>query len=77
MVFDGRFKLVRGYDQARRTGGDKFEPMHMPADETARLQRERPQLLFDLQRNEKDEVSAEHAHVFDRLSAALDEHLAS
>ena len=77
MIFDGRFKLVRGYDPAKRIGGDTFEPMHIPADATARLQRERPQLLFDLQRNEKDDVSAEHPVVFEQLSAALDEHLAS
>ena len=77
MVCDGRFKLVRGYDPAKRTGGNDFESMHMPADETARLQRERPQLLFDLQRNEKDDVSAEHPDVFARLNTALDEHLAS
>ena len=76
MVFDGRFKLVRGYDPAKRIGGDVFEPMHVPPDETERLQRERPQLLFDLQRNERDDVAAEFPQVFQRLSAALDEHLA-
>lgn len=76
MVFDGRFKLVRGYDPAKRIGGDVFEPMHVPFDETERLQRERPQLLFDLQRNERDDVTAEFPRVFQRLSAALDEHLA-
>ncbi|MXX13847.1 MAG: sulfatase-like hydrolase/transferase [Gemmatimonadetes bacterium] len=75
MVFDGRFKLVRGYDPAKRIGGDVFEPMHVPSDETERLQRERPQLLFDLQRNERDDVTAEFPQVFRRLSAALDEHL--
>ena len=76
IVFDGRFKLVRGYDPAKRIGGDVFEPMHVPRDETECLQRERPQLLFDLQRNEKDDVAAEFPQVFQRLSAALDEHLA-
>ena len=76
MVFDGRFKLVRGYDPAKRIGGDVFEPMHVPPDETERFQRERPQLLFDLQRNERDDVAAEFPQVFQRLSAALDEHLA-
>ena len=76
MVFDGRFKLVRGYDPAKRIGGDVFESMHVLPDETERLQRERPQLLFDLQRNERDDVAAEFPQVFQRLSAALDEHLA-
>ena len=72
----GVFKLVRGYDPAKRIGGDVFEPMHVPPEETERLQRERPQLLFDLQRNERDDVAAEFPQVFQRLSAALDEHLA-
>lgn len=76
MVFDGRFKLVRGYDPAKRIGGNVFEPMHVPSDETERLQRERPQLLFDLQRNERDDVAVEFPQVFQRLNAALDEHLA-
>ena len=76
MVFDGRFKLVRGYDPAKRIGGDVFEPMHVSPDETEHLQRERPQLLFDLHRNERDDVAAEFPQVFQRLSAALDEHLA-
>ena len=76
MVFDGRFKLVRGYDPAKRIGGDVFEPMHVPFDETERLQRERPQLLFDLQRNERDDVAVEFPQIFQRLNAALDEHLA-
>lgn len=75
IVSDGRFKLVRGYDPSKRTGGDDFEPMDM-SEHAARLWAERPQLLFDLQNNEQDDVSAEHPEVLQRLSAALDEHLA-
>jgi hypothetical protein len=75
MAFDGRFKLVRGYDPAQRTGGDSFEPMDMSV-EASRLQRERPQLLLDLEHNEKDDVSAQHPDAFQRLDAALDAHLA-
>ena len=76
MVFDGRFKLVRGYDPEKRIGGDIFEPMHIPLDETKRLQRDRPQILYDLECNEKDDVSSAFPEVLRRLSAALDEHLA-
>lgn len=65
---------MRGYDPARRTGGDDVEPMHGSADETARLQRERGQLLFDLRRNERDDVAAGHPEVLRRLSAELDAH---
>jgi hypothetical protein len=76
LVSDGRFKLVRGYDPALRTGGNEFESMHIPAEETARLQSKRPQLLFDMENNEKEDVSAEYPDVFQRLSAELDAHLA-
>lgn len=76
MVFDGRFKLVRGYDPKKRIGGDIFESMHIPPDETKRLQRDRPQILYDLERNERDDVSSAFPEVLRRLSAALDEHLA-
>lgn len=75
MVSDGRFKLVRGYDPAKRTGGDNFESMEMPYEDTRRFWKERPQLLFDMDVNEKDDVSAQHPDVFQRLSAALDAHL--
>ena len=42
----------------KRIGGDIFEPMHIPLDETKRLQRDRPQILYDLERNERDDVSS-------------------
>ena len=70
MVFDGRFKLVRGYDPEKRIGGDVFEPMHIPPEETERLQRERPPILYDLGRNERDDVSSAFPEVLHRLSAA-------
>ena len=76
MVFDGRFKLVRGYDPEKRIGGDVFEPMHIPPEETERLQRDRPQILYDLERNERDDVSSAFPEGLRRLSAALDDHLA-
>ena len=50
--------------------------MHILPGETRRLQRHRPQLLYDLERNERDDVSAEFPEVLHRLGAALDEHLA-
>ena len=76
MVFDGRFKLARGYDPGKRIGGHTFEPMHIPPDETRRLQRQRPPILYDLERNERDDVSSAFPEVLHRLGAALDEHLA-
>ncbi len=60
----------------KRSGGDNFEPMHITPDETKRLQREWPQILYDLERNERDDVSSAFPEVLRQLSAALDEHLA-
>ena len=75
MVFDGRFKLIRGYDPTKRTGGDNFESMHMSAEDTVRFQEERPQLLFDLKQNERDDVSDDFPDELRRLEMALDAHL--
>lgn len=75
LAFDGRFKLVTGYDPRRRLGGDIWEPMHISAEEAARLRRERPLLLFDIQGDEAEEVSSQHPQVVARLKAALDAQL--
>jgi arylsulfatase A-like enzyme len=77
MAFDGRYKLVRGYDPALRRGGDQWEPMRVPVDEAARWQRERPPLLLDSWGDERLDVSAEHPDVMARLDAALDEQQAA
>ncbi len=71
LAFDGRYKLVRGYDPAQRRGGDDWEPMHVPTDEAARLQAERPPLLLDSEGDERENLADCHPD----LSAALGRHL--
>ncbi|MBT3342093.1 MAG: sulfatase-like hydrolase/transferase [Gemmatimonadetes bacterium] len=75
MVTDGRYKLIRGYDPATRTGGDEFDPTTLSAGDVLRLQSGRPELLYDLENNEQEDLSARHPDVVGRLRAALDEHL--
>ncbi|MBT4098848.1 MAG: sulfatase-like hydrolase/transferase [Gemmatimonadetes bacterium] len=76
MVTDGQFKLIRGYDPVKRSGGDTFEPTTIPAAEVRRLQGERPELLFDLTHNECEDTSAQNPEALRRLQQALDDHLA-
>ncbi|MDP6112963.1 MAG: sulfatase-like hydrolase/transferase [Planctomycetota bacterium] len=72
MAFDGRFKLIRGYDPAKRVGGDQWDPMHVPTEEAGKMQRERPQILYDIQTNEKENVAAQCPEAAERLESFLD-----
>jgi choline-sulfatase len=47
MVYDGRYKLVEGYDPDLRTGAT-FEPMNVGPENTRRRQREREPILWDV-----------------------------
>ena len=58
LVFDGRYKLVRGYDPSKRRGGNDWEPMHVPAGEAARLQQERDPILYDIEGDERETIGA-------------------
>lgn len=71
LAFDGRYKLVRGYDPSKRRSDD-FEPMEMPQDETERLQRQRPQLLMDIEGDERQNHCATHPEIVGRLGRELD-----
>ena len=71
LAFDGRHKLVRGYDPAQRRGGDDWEPMHMP--EAARLQAEREPLLYDICGDERENIAHRHPDVAAALGRHLDE----
>ena len=68
MVFDGRYKLVRGYDPAKRRGGNDWEPMHVPTEEAARLQQEREEILYDVQGDERKNIAAQHPEIVARLA---------
>jgi hypothetical protein len=71
MVFDGRFKLVRGYDPDRRTGWE-YEIRGIEPNEVTRLLRNRDPVLYDY-RGEGDarNVADEHPEVVERLTERL------
>ena len=71
LVYDGRYKLIRGYDPARRTGGHEWEPMAVEPASARRLQRERPVLLYDTHGDERDDLAATHPDIVARLDAFL------
>jgi len=75
LAFDGRHKLVRGYDPDKRRGGDEWESMHVPAKEAADLQRQRQPLLYDSESDERINVAAQFPEVFADLAHHLDEQL--
>ena len=68
LVFDGRYKLVRGYDPSKRRGGNDWEPMHVPAEEAARLQQERDPILYDIEGDERENIAAQHPEIAERLA---------
>lgn len=72
LAFDGRYKLVKGYDPQLRHGGDEFEPMHIPGDETARLQQERQPLLYDSDGDERVNIADQYPEKTAELAEQLD-----
>ncbi|NKB71688.1 MAG: sulfatase-like hydrolase/transferase [Candidatus Latescibacteria bacterium] len=73
MAYDGRYKLIRGYDPGRRTGGHEWEPMAVAPQQARVWQQERPLLLFDTLRNERDNLAAQLPEAVARLDAYLQE----
>ncbi|MDP6778646.1 MAG: sulfatase-like hydrolase/transferase [Candidatus Latescibacteria bacterium] len=73
LAFDGRYKLVQGYDPERRRGGDVWEPWSVDPLEAARLRQERPAILYDVQTSEGLNVARRHPDIVDRLTDALND----
>jgi hypothetical protein len=46
--------------------------MHVPTEEAGKMQRERPQILYDIQTNEKENVAAQCPEAAERLESFLD-----
>jgi arylsulfatase A-like enzyme len=70
LVYDGRYKLVEGFDPDLRTGPD-YEPMQIGRQIARRRQRDRETLLLDIADDERENLADEHP---DRV-AALSERL--
>jgi len=73
LAYDGRYKLIRGYDPAKRTGGHNWEPMAVDPEEARQLQRDRPIYLYDTTNNELDNLAQEHPEIVAQLDAYLTE----
>jgi len=71
MVFDGRYKLVKGYDPEKRYA-DESEPQSVDPDRAKRLQHEREIILHDVTRDESGNLAESHPDVVEKLSAELD-----
>jgi len=71
MAYDGRYKLVRGYDPSLRRGGE-FEPMRTAPENAARRRRERKPILHEVAESETENVVDANPAVVDRLGKRLD-----
>lgn len=65
MVYDGRYKLIRGFDPAKKKVRSKD------------LMKKEPVVLFDLQRDqlENNNIAQQHPEVVERLMAILKKHI--
>ena len=70
MVYDGRYKLIEGYEPTHRRASE-HEPMILAPEIAERRRRERESILYDVHANETDDVAADHPDVVERLETAL------
>jgi arylsulfatase A-like enzyme len=70
MMFDGRYKLVRGYDpdQAR---GDTREPMHVAKSTAIERQRDRDPILYDMTAEERTNLAGDQPERVQALTEQL------
>jgi choline-sulfatase len=72
MVFDGRFKLLRGYDPELRQG-TRYEPRGIEPAEVTRLLYQRDPVLYDMEKEgEPVDVADSHPDVVERLTEELE-----
>ena len=67
LVYDGRYRLIVGYDPELRSGGFQVEPMAVKPEEAVRMQRERPPILYDVRKNERDNLASDYPEIVGRL----------
>jgi arylsulfatase A-like enzyme len=75
MAYDGRYKLVEGYDPDLRRGGD-FEPMRTAPENTARRRRERERILHEVSESESENVAGDHPDAVERLHGRIEARVA-
>jgi arylsulfatase len=71
LAFDGRYKLVLGYDPGKRRGGEEWEPWEVDPSEARKIRRERPPILYDVQTSESENIADRHPEIVRRLSESL------
>jgi arylsulfatase A-like enzyme len=70
MVYDGQYKLVRGYDPAQRRGDD-HEPQAVGRRIAARRREERPAILHEVSESETENLAQAHPDVVEDLSRRM------
>ena len=73
LAYDGRHKLVLGYDPDKRRGGDVWEPWEVGPVEARKIRRERPPILYDVQASESQNVARNHPDIVRRLAGFLED----
>ena len=73
LAFDGRYKLVLGYDPEKRRGGEEWEPWEVDPTEAREIRKYRSPILYDVQVSESENVADHHPEIVKRLSERLEE----
>lgn len=72
LAFDGRYKLILGYDPEKRRGGKEWEPWEVDPAEAEQLRLERPPILYDVQGSESRNIVEQHPDVVKRLAESME-----
>lgn len=70
MVYDGKYKLIKGYDHSKRKGGE-FEDMVVHPDRARWAQYERETILHDVPESESENIADENPEKVAELEAEL------
>ena len=73
LAFDGRYKLVLGYDPEKRRGGEEWEPWEVDPTEAREIRKYRSPILYDVKVSESENVADHHPEIVKRLSERLEE----
>jgi choline-sulfatase len=71
LTFDGRYKLIRGYEPELWTGAE-FEAWEVTETATERAFAEREQILYDVEGSERENVASSNPDIVRELGAEMD-----